>query len=53
MNKVILVQRLTKDADLKMVGEEERGVLNFTMAVNRDYLNDKNEMEADFIPVSY
>lgn len=53
MNKVLLIGRLTRDAELRQVGEEQRHVLNFVIAVNREYLNDKNEREADFIPVAY
>ena len=53
MNKVILIGRLTRDAELKQLGGEGKSVLNFTIAVNRDYLNNKNEREADFVPVVY
>jgi single-strand DNA-binding protein len=53
MNKVVLVGRLTKDAELKTFEANERSVLNFTLAVNRDFVNSNNEREADFIPIVY
>lgn len=53
MNKVVLVGRLTRDADLKTFEAKERGVLNFTLAVNREFTNSNNEREADFIPIVY
>lgn len=53
MNKVIIVGRLTRDAELKTVGEEERIVMNFTMAVDKPYRPDIGQKEAEFIPVSY
>lgn len=48
-----MLGRLTRDAELKQVGGEGKSVLNFTIAVRREYLNDKNEREADFIPTVY
>lgn len=39
--------------ELKIVDEAMNNVLKFTIAVNREYSNDKNEREADFVPVSY
>lgn len=53
MNKAILIGRLTKDAEVKQYGDEQRNVLKFSLAVNRDYLNGKNDGEADFFPVAY
>ncbi|KAJ51181.1 single-strand DNA-binding protein [Clostridium tetanomorphum] len=53
MNKVLLIGRLTKDCELKHVGEEGNALLNFTLAVQRNYLNNKGEREADFVPVVY
>lgn len=53
MNKVILVGRLTRDAELKTFEAKERSVLNFTLAVNREFVNSNNEREADFIPIVY
>lgn len=53
MNKVVLVGRLTKDAELKTLEGKERSVLNFTLAVNRDYVSSTNERITDFIPIVY
>lgn len=53
MNKVVLVGRLTRDAELKTFEGSERSVLNFTLAVNREFVNSNNEREADFIPIVY
>lgn len=53
MNKVMLIGRLAKDAELRYVGEENKPVLNLILAVQRPYLNSKGERNADFIPISY
>ncbi|TDT56483.1 single-stranded DNA-binding protein [Fonticella tunisiensis] len=53
MNKVVLIGRLVKDAEVKNVGDDGKSVLNFTMAVQRDYINSKSERESDFIPIVY
>lgn len=53
MNKAILIGRLTKDAEIRQFGEDQRSVLKFSIAVNRDYLTGKNDGEADFFPVAY
>lgn len=52
MNKVLLVGRLIKDAELKQIRDGEKSVLNLTIAVSRNYVNDKGIREADFVPVS-
>lgn len=49
MNKVILIGRITKEPELKTVGNDNISNLRFTLAVNRR-LKDKNgERQADFI----
>jgi len=48
INSIILVGRLTKDCELKYT-TNETPVATFSIAVNRDYKNDKGEYEADFI----
>lgn len=48
MNNINLFGRLTKDPETKAIGEDKM-VANFTLAVNRNYKNDKGEIEADFI----
>lgn len=45
MNKVILIGRLTKDADLRFIPGSGNAVARFTLAVNRPMKKD----EADFI----
>lgn len=48
MNKVTLIGRLVKDAELKYVNDNV--VANFTLAVNRKYKKD-GQPSADFIPI--
>lgn len=45
MNKVILIGRLTKDADLRFGAESGKAVARFTIAINRPMKKD----EVDFI----
>lgn len=52
MNSVILIGRLTRDAEFRQT-EGERSPLKFTLAVDRGFVNSNNEKEADFIPVVY
>lgn len=49
VNKVILIGRLTRDPDMRTVGDAR--VANFTLAVDRTFKNQNGEREADFIPV--
>ncbi|MBG9783574.1 single-stranded DNA-binding protein [Shouchella lehensis] len=48
LNRVVLVGRLTRDPELKFLGDG-RAVANFTIAVNRPFKNGNGEQEADFI----
>lgn len=48
INKVILVGRLTKDPELKYL-EDGKAVTSITLAVNRNFKNQKGEYETDFI----
>lgn len=48
MNNINLFGRLTKDPETKAIGEDKM-VASFTLAVNRNYKNEKGEIEADFI----
>lgn len=52
MNKVIIIGRITREPDIKVVGENEKTFLSFTMAVERQFKNSNGEKEVDFIPVS-
>lgn len=47
MNRVVLVGRITRDPELKMI--PNGSVVNFTLAVNRPFLSRSGEREADFI----
>lgn len=48
INNVVLVGRLTKDADLRYTSNGT-AVASFTVAVNRQFTNQKGERDADFI----
>jgi single-strand DNA-binding protein len=48
MNRVILVGRITKDPELKKTAQDI-AVVNFTIAVNRNYTDQQGEKQADFI----
>lgn len=50
MNRVVLVGRLTKDAELRYTPSGV-AVASFTLAVNRPFANQQGEREADFINV--
>lgn len=49
INKVVLVGRITKDPELKST-QTNISFVNFTLAVNRQYKDEKGETQADFIP---
>lgn len=51
MNNVILVGRLIKDPELRYVGEKNRALTNFILAVDREYKNSKGEKDTDFINI--
>ncbi len=51
MNNVTLVGRLTKDPELRYVGEKNRAVTNFILAVDREYKNSQGERDTDFINI--
>lgn len=48
MNRVVLVGRITHDLELKYTNGGI-AVVNFSIAVNRNYTNEQGEREADFI----
>lgn len=50
LNKVSLVGRLTRDPELRYLGNGTP-VANFTLAVNRTFKNKNGEREADFINI--
>lgn len=51
MNKVFLIGRLTRDPELRFTPANGVPVTNFTLAVDRPFLNQKGEREADFIRI--
>ena len=48
MNRVILVGRIRKDPEMKKTAQDI-AVVNFTIAVNRNYTDQQGEKQADFI----
>ena len=48
MNKIILIDRLTRDPELRFAPNTGNAVVRFTLAVNRRKQKDKDQ-EADFI----
>jgi len=51
LNKVILIGNLTKDVEVKMVGEAK--LASFTLAVNRRFKSkNANQPAVDYIPVA-
>jgi single-strand DNA-binding protein len=51
MNRIVLVGRLTKDPEVRVIEEKGKTVTRFTLAVDRGFKNSSGEREADFIPV--
>ena len=51
MNNVVLVGRLTKDPELKFVGEKNYALTNFSLAVDRGYKDLYGENKVDFINI--
>ena len=48
INNVVLVGRMTRDAELRMTQSNTAGA-SFTLAVNRNFKSQNGEREADFI----
>ena len=51
MNKSILLGRLTKDPEIRYSQANDFKVANFTLAVNRKYVKQGEERQADFINI--
>lgn len=51
MNRIVLVGRLTKDPERKIIEENGKTVTRFILAVDRPYKNGKGDRDVDFIPV--
>ena len=50
MNKIIIMGRVTKQVDVRYT-PSQKVVCSFTLAVDRPFLNQEGQREADFIPV--
>lgn len=48
MNQCVLIGRLVRDSEMRTT-TSGKNVTNFTIAVNRNYKNEKGEYDADFI----
>lgn len=48
MNRIVLLGRLTKEAEVRYT-QNQKVVATFTLAVDRDFKNEKGERDADFI----
>lgn len=51
MNKVELIGRLTKDVDVRYTQSSNTLVANFSLAVNRRFVKQGEERQADFIKI--
>lgn len=49
MNKVMLMGRLTKDPEIRYSANNNLPVVSFTLAVNRKFVKEGEERQADFI----
>lgn len=51
MNKVCLIGRLVKDPEIKYTQTNNTAVTTFTLAVNRRFVREGEETQADFIQI--
>ena len=51
LNRIILIGRLTRDPELRFTPANGVPVAQFDIAVNRPFVNQKGEREADFIRI--
>lgn len=51
MNSVVLIGRLTKDPEMRVLPTTGTQIATFTMAVNRDYKEKDGSTKADFINI--
>lgn len=51
MNKIILMGRLTKDVELRYTQNTNMAVASFTLAVNRKFVKEGEEKQADFFNI--
>jgi len=51
MNNVILVGRLTRNPEIKYVGNDNSPLTKFNIAVDRNYVSQDGEKKSDFIDI--
>lgn len=51
MNKVCLIGRLTKDPEVRYTQSNNTLVATFSLAVNRRFAKETDDVKADFIPI--
>lgn len=51
MNKVLLIGRLTRDPELRFTSGTGNAVATFSLAVDRNYVSQNGQREADFINI--
>lgn len=49
LNQVACVGRITKDLEVRYVGDKQQAVARFTIAVSRNFKNKQGVIEADFL----
>ena len=49
LNQVACVGRITKDLDVRYVGDKQQAVASFSIAVSRNFKNKQGVIEADFL----
>lgn len=52
MNRIVLLGRLVRDPETKVIEEKGKVVTRIVLAVDRGYKNANGEREVDFIPVT-
>lgn len=52
MNRIVLLGRLVKDPEIKVIEDSGKTVTRFILAVNRPFKNSSGEKVVDFIPVA-
>jgi len=51
MNRIVLVGRLTKDPEMKVLEDNNKVLTRIMLAVDRPYKTPAGEKQVDFIPV--
>ena len=52
LNRIVLIGRLTADPELRYLPSSGTPVANFTLAVDRPFLNQQGERDTDFIRIN-